>query len=122
MLAMLAFPSFASAQDNQPPGLPAVDFGDEEVPEFETEDTNDDEQNNNDDDDIGSPPSLEIDTGNPNPPIIEIDPNPPVPPEPVDPGPMDPIPNPELPDTGSPALLLSLIPALGYSVTRKLNK
>lgn len=119
MLTMLAFPTIASAQDNQPPGLPAVDFGDEDVPEFETDDTNVVEEE--EDDDIGSPPSLEIDTGtdDPEPPVITIDPSTP------DPDPVDPTPNPspdELPTTGSPALLLSFLPALGYSITKKLNK
>lgn len=108
LLAMLAFPTIASAQDNQPPGLPAVDFGDEEVPEFETEQPEEDE-----DDEVGAPPSLIIDPGTPEPPVI------------VDPAPPTPTPTPapqELPDTGSPALLLSFLPALGYTITKKLNK
>lgn len=112
---MLAFPTIASAQDNQPPGLPAVDFGDEDVPEFETTDTTD--TTDTEEDDIGSPPSLQINTGTdtPEPPSIQT----------VDPAPVDPTPEPtptQLPDTGSPALLLSFLPALGYSVTKKLNK
>lgn len=112
-MAMLAFPTIASAQD-QPPGLPAVDFGDEDVPEFETEQPEEEEE------EIGSPPSLEIDTGTdttPDPPVIIVDPPTPTPEPEPEPNPAPP----EMPDTG-PGLVLSLIPALGYTITRKLNK
>ncbi len=111
LIAIISIPTLASAQD-QPPGLPAVDFGDEEVPEFETDQTQEPEE-----EEIGSPPSLEIDTGTPEP---EPDPTP-APPEPEPEPQPDPTPAPVLPDTG-PGALLSLIPALGYTITRKLNK
>lgn len=122
VLTLLISPTVSFAQTSQPPGLPAVDFGDEEVPEVQVDNTNTPQEEEN----IGEPPSLQIDTGNstdPTPPVITIDPTPTPDPNPnpapnPNPNPINP---PVTPDTG-PGMLLSLIPALGYSLNKRFNK
>lgn len=94
------FPGLASAQD-APPGLQAIDFPETTPPEVTTEQEEPDEE-----------PS--------EPPSIEVIPAPEPTPEPLPAPPVEPVQPTTLPDTG-PGLLLSLIPAAGYAIRKKLK-
>lgn len=108
LLSMLIMPGLASAQSSEsPPGLQAVPFPTVTSP---PEVTVQEEEPEEEEETISGPPSIQV------VPAPEPTPDPPLP------APPEPTPEPpkELPETG-PGLLLSLIPAAGYAIRKKLK-